>query len=157
MKICTKCQISKPEEKFAIKNARKNKYQSICKACQASYTKEWYKVNKERHKNCVAQINKRNSILAQKLIRESKNVPCKDCGISYPFYVMDFDHLDQTTKRFELAHALTGRFSIKDISTEISKCEVVCSNCHRERTYKRKLVGREGLEPSTKRLSCDAD
>src|SRR5207245_2408021 len=25
-------------------------------------------------------------------IRAAKNVPCTDCGVKYPYYVMDFDH-----------------------------------------------------------------
>lgn len=50
---------------------------------------------------------------------------------------MDFDHLRD--KKFNLSKAhLTG--SLKKITEEIAKCEVVCSNCHRVRTFERTLV-----------------
>lgn len=30
------------------------------------------------------------------------------------------------------------KFSLESIKTEIEKCEVVCSNCHRKRTHERR-------------------
>lgn len=57
--------------------------------------------------------------------------PCTDCGNFYPYYVMDFDH--QKDKKF-LISKTTAR-SIRQIQEEINKCEVVCANCHRVRTF----------------------
>jgi hypothetical protein len=52
---------------------------------------------------------------------------------------MDFDHLDSKTKKWNLSQ--WTRFANKELLLEeISKCEVVCSNCHRIRTYNRKLL-----------------
>lgn len=58
-----------------------------------------------------------------------------DCQESHPPYVMDFDHLDPTQKEFDLSNG--AGYSLKRILAEIAKCEVVCSNCHRKRTYSR--------------------
>lgn len=66
-------------------------------------------------------------------IRAAKDVPCADCGESYPYYVMDFDH--QRDKDFMLSQAPTKQVSWKRIDEEIAKCDVVCANCHRQRTY----------------------
>lgn len=70
------------------------------------------------------------------VIRKAKSNPCTDCGQSYPFYVMDFDHV-RGIKRFSLSK-VHGR-SLAVIETEMAKCEIVCANCHRERTYSRNV------------------
>jgi L-lysine 2,3-aminomutase len=49
---------------------------------------------------------------------------------------MDFDHLDDSEKLDDVSR-LT-RFTKKKLLTEIAKCDVVCSNCHRERTHQRR-------------------
>lgn len=67
-------------------------------------------------------------------IRQAKNVPCADCGNKYPYYVMQFDHQDN---KFKNVSAMTT-YSKARLLSEISKCEVVCANCHAERTFKRR-------------------
>lgn len=72
------------------------------------------------------------------LVNELKKVPCKDCERSYPPYVMDFDHV-RGLKRFGIAVALRGAgYSWDDVVEEIAKCDVVCANCHRIRTWGRR-------------------
>ena len=61
--------------------------------------------------------------------------PCTDCGVPYPYYVMDWDHIKD--KKFNVSR-MGSLGSEKLILEEIAKCELVCSNCHRERTHKRK-------------------
>ena len=60
--------------------------------------------------------------------------PCADCGVSYPPYVMQFDHIVDG-KRGNVADMARSGFSIENIQLEIDKCELVCSNCHAERTH----------------------
>lgn len=63
--------------------------------------------------------------------------PCVDCGEADPI-VLDFDHLPQYDKRFEIARAVSASTrSWSVILEEIQKCEVVCANCHRRRTARR--------------------
>jgi hypothetical protein len=72
------------------------------------------------------------------LIRAAKAVPCTDCGVSYPYYVMDLDHtrgerifwLSDVTRRWR-------DFTYAMVVEELTKCDVVCSNCHRLRTHQR--------------------
>ena len=61
---------------------------------------------------------------------------CVDCEVKYPYYVLDFDHT-RGTKVANISQML-NTYSVEDIFKEIDKCDVVCANCHRERTYKRK-------------------
>ena len=70
------------------------------------------------------------------LINTLKNKLCADCKGKFPPECMDFDHV-RGEKSFNLAIALTH--SMKRILNEVAKCDLVCANCHRIRTTKRKL------------------
>ena len=67
-------------------------------------------------------------------IASFKSKPCADCGVCYHPAVMEFDHLRD--KSFNLSRV--KRHSRQTIVNEMSKCDVVCANCHRMRTVKRK-------------------
>ena len=75
-----------------------------------------------------------------KYVNELKtSTPCMDCGIKYPPFVMEFDHRGGEVKLNNVSE-LTRYGSRKRIDAEIAKCDLVCANCHRVRTYKRHLV-----------------
>jgi hypothetical protein len=59
-----------------------------------------------------------------------------DCKESFPYYVMDFDHV--RGRKHKNVMELIPTLSKKIIDLEIAKCEIVCSNCHRVRTHERK-------------------
>jgi len=59
---------------------------------------------------------------------------CVDCGENNHI-VLDFDHLKD--KKYNISRMIHDGFSWKAILKEIQKCEVVCANCHRVRTYTR--------------------
>ncbi len=59
-----------------------------------------------------------------------------DCGVQYPHYVMDFDHRDKKKKLAGINKMINFHsYSKKKIFEEIKKCDLVCANCHRIRTY----------------------
>lgn len=60
--------------------------------------------------------------------------PCIDCKIQYPYYVMDFDHIGV---KKGLISEIINSGNAKKLKEEIEKCELVCANCHRIRTYRR--------------------
>ncbi len=128
--------MDKDETLFPWRNKCKGIKQKFCNECKRSYNKTWYDKNKESHKTNVLRNNSVYREWFVKTISEVKSVPCADCGISYPSYVMDFDHLEGTLK-LECVSKMTG-FSKEKILAEIAKCEVVCSNCHRIRTFSRR-------------------
>ena len=76
----------------------------------------------------------------RQLVNNIKNQPCQDCGGSFPTPVMEFDHTDSTTKREAVSTMVETGMSQKAILTEIAKCDLVCANCHRLRTWKRKGI-----------------
>lgn len=68
------------------------------------------------------------------LIEQKHMKPCVDCKVAYPYYVMDFDHV-RGEKVVNLARMIADGYSLEAIQDEIAKCDLVCSNCHRERTH----------------------
>jgi hypothetical protein len=70
-------------------------------------------------------------------VREIKEkTQCSDCGKVYHYSQMDFDHVDGK-KKHNIARYANSAVSIKTIKDEIAKCQVVCANCHRYRTWLR--------------------
>lgn len=58
---------------------------------------------------------------------------CSDCGYKEHAVALDFDHRDPETK---IANVSAMRqASKKTLLAEIEKCDVVCANCHRVRTW----------------------
>jgi hypothetical protein len=125
MKVCPKC-----KKGFSTSS-------SYCPPCLTRYQKEKgynvasYKKNKERIK---ARL-KNNGQRRREEVRLAKAKPCADCGVQYSYRIMQFDHV-HGKKEFNIGQRFY-RNGIKRIREEIAKCEVVCSNCHADRTYKR--------------------
>lgn len=94
----------------------------------------WYRNNKDKH---LANAKARK-IQKREYIRQVKNVPCMDCGKKYPYYVMEFDHRKGELKFKDVASMVVEGFD--RIKIEIAKCDVVCANCHRVRTFQRKFI-----------------
>lgn len=89
----------------------------------------------ENHKDRYLERNKRYRSEIRDFVKNIKrSTPCTDCGILFPYYVMDFDHLGDKDNDINYLSS-TGR--IGALKEEIKKCEVVCSNCHRIRTHNR--------------------
>lgn len=111
-----------------------------CKPCRRLYDQERYKADKGIGKSHSKEHYNRKL----EMLKEIKKVPCIDCKMSYPHYVMDFDHLPGSTKVANVTRLLASG-SISRFLAEIEKCEVVCANCHRERTYQRSISqGKDG-------------
>lgn len=136
MKICSGCSIEKPIESFNFRNRKKGTRHSYCADCGKQKTRKHYLNNKSYY----IKKARKHDIDNTPLLRKLKEVPCADCGVAYPYYVMDFDHL--RNKSFLLSRA--KRKGRKVLQEEIAKCEVVCANCHRERTHQRNLLGLVG-------------
>lgn len=135
---CVKCKQEKEDSLFPWRNQSRGIRQQYCKSCKSEYNKTWYSKNKTKHKNDVSKNNEKRRLQSSEIIRKLKEVPCADCKVQYPYYVMDFDHLEDFQKLNEVSRMYL--YSQKNILDEIAKCEVVCSNCHRERTFKRKVL-----------------
>ena len=84
------------------------------------------------------------------LLSELRDVPCADCGHRYPPHVMDFDHRDPGAKGATVTRMI-GRAGTARILDEVAKCDIVCANCHRARTYNRRMAANAGGSSSVGR------
>lgn len=102
------------------------------------YQKKWYEANKETHKEkVIARNNRYRKEMRAEIAALKEAQPCTDCGVSYPSYVMQYDHIGDD-KVTDVAKAITRMWSRKKIYEEIAKCELVCANCHAIRTHTRR-------------------
>jgi hypothetical protein len=101
-------------------------------------SKATYERNKARQKTpeykaiskiCQKRVQDRFKIW----IRELKSNPCTECGEVFPWECMDFDHV-RGEKKFRISTGSGRKRSI--VEEELAKCELVCVNCHRIRTFK---------------------
>lgn len=80
-------------------------------------------------------VSRRYREVNRAIIRDAKSQPCADCGVQYPYYVMQFDHLGD--KEFNVGNVGPTGSRLR-LLKEIEKCDVVCANCHAERTHQRR-------------------
>ena len=119
-----------------------------CKQCRE---KHWVSNNRDRLNQTVRKYRARRyreeglwrdegpKAAALKLwMAELKSAPCSDCGACFPVCCMDFDHRDDTTKAYNVGSMFAHHYSRELIQSEIDKCDLVCSNCHRIRTRDRR-------------------
>lgn len=130
MKHCKKCDTHKPLDAFYKNRTKKDGLQTICKVCCNQNSKAHFNKNPQAYKDKAKRLKADNTVL----VKERKSVPCMDCGEQYPYYVMEFDHLE--AKDFHVSD-VRFRGSTKKLLDEMAKCDVVCRNCHAERTATR--------------------
>jgi len=61
--------------------------------------------------------NRKKKTELKAYLREVKDVFCKDCGVKYPYYVMDFDH--RRDKLMSISRLIS--FGLKMLKAEIAK------------------------------------
>lgn len=132
-KYCPKCKKEKSKNEFSNNGGRGDGKQAYCKPCSNKLGIQNYHKNKERY----YKVARKRDLKLKLFIAKLKDKPCKDCNKKYPPYVMDFDHLDKNTKVANVSYLKRHRVAFDKILKEVEKCELVCANCHRIRSYKR--------------------
>lgn len=138
-RLCKKCQETKAEKDFPRKSD--GRLLGNCLECRRKSKKEHYERNKAVYIERAQKANLERRKKLMELRDALKRSPCKDCGKSYPPYVMDFDHREGTQKITHVSRMLSWSTE-KALLEEIEKCDVVCANCHRERTHRRSLMNK---------------
>jgi diaminopimelate epimerase len=64
---------------------------------------------------------------------------CADCNIMYPHYVLEFDHRPEF-KKISNVYRVFKKYGVDKAWQEVAKCDVVCSNCHKIRTWERNNI-----------------
>lgn len=82
------------------------------------------------------------------IVIEAKSEPCDDCGQTFHFAAMDFDHRPGEIKVGTIA-VLARSGNKQRLLDEMAKCDLVCSNCHRIRTWMRRVVSHSPSDSGT--------
>lgn len=139
LKKCPKCkQEKKLTEFYQRKKHRSGEYYEKCKECMKNRGRAYYFQNRERQYALALVRKKRYQEERRKWLEIIKNKPCVDCDKIYPPWVMDFDHRDGEIKIRSISWmAFHDTSNFEKIKEEMKKCDLVCANCHRQRTHDR--------------------
>ena len=98
------------------------------------YMKAWYKnlPDEEKQKRNVQRSLKRKNKKAA-WVQKFGGI-CNDCKLKYVDCVFEFHHIDPTTK-IHTDPSKVFMFCDKRIEEELSKCIMLCANCHRIRHH----------------------
>lgn len=136
-KRCPRCcppDAALPIDRFGPNRARHDGVQPHCVACMADATRVSHRAAGDRRRTSVRARGRRvREENRQRLFGFLQGRRCTDCGEDDPV-VMEFDHVDGSSKERAVADMLGGGYSWERIEAEIGKCEIVCANCHRRRT-----------------------
>jgi hypothetical protein len=113
------------EEKVTYKNGQKE-----CRSCNREYQSVWWNKNKIKQQERV----KKNRNRLQDVILEIKECnKCLICAEDNPM-VLEFDHVERLEKRENVSDMVRIGIKPETIKQEMSKCRVLCSNCHQIKT-----------------------
>ena len=124
MKECGRCKVEKSVDEFYKNNKNLTTgLSSWCKQCQKSDKKTHYKNNRDKY--IQSEVNGRKWFIEYK-----RTLKCSRCGFNHPA-ALDFHHIDPSTKSFKMSNISRVEKNKALIMEEISKCKVLCANCHR--------------------------
>ena len=130
MRICTECCLERPEDQF--RERRDGTISRRCRQCLAAYHHSYHEGTRKKK-------------IGPSFVSgyKAQHPFCADCGLAHPPWRLDFDHLPGFEKSFNVSKAVTKPMA--RILEEIAKCELVCANCHRDRTRQRRLDSKPGI------------
>jgi hypothetical protein len=125
-KTCSQCNITLPITSFGKRGY--NKKTPTIKRAAACYKCAY-------RKYVQPSVRKKTDLIQMYKLKRG----CTDCGYNSHPEALEFDHTDDN-KKFTIGSQIAN-YSVESLMEEVSKCEVVCANCHAVRTAnRRKLV-----------------
>jgi 5-methylcytosine-specific restriction endonuclease McrA len=67
---------------------------------------------------------------------------CSICGYKKSSVALHFDHIDASTKYLEISRMYNA--NMQRLKNEMRKCQILCANCHAERTQEQRDKGELG-------------
>ena len=141
--LCRRCGKRQPPSEFHLSS--KYGHQPWCKSCRRGYDASYWKRTRETR----VHFRRLRQVELERWHRSLKRMtPCADCGGHFHHAAMHWDHLPGQPKRLEVS-TLVHRGSRRAAIHEMTKCELVCANCHAVRTYERvRGVAQPGRAPA---------
>lgn len=141
MRTCSTCKLEKHISEFHKKTKRL--YRSDCKSCFCAKMRPRNQMYYQNNKPRFSARSKAQSHLLADFIRAVKEASpvCPDCKSAHPYHRLEFDHV-VGQKSFDISSARRLKPSMARLLDEMKKCELVCANCHRDRTHARRQLKR---------------
>ena len=146
-KFCAKCQTFKSIAEMSIDKRNPTGVGSQCLSCSEAYIREYWNKNRA----LMLERTRKHWFNRHLWLNSLKNGSCIECGESFPPEAMDFDHV-RGDKINSIGRMVTAH--LNKILGEISKCELICANCHRVRTKKRKDASGHALTKIAQRSAA---
>lgn len=131
MKTCTVCTTLKPLGKYYKQSKSHDGVQSRCKDCSKESQKK-YRVSSRGRSRTGRRV------MWNKIFKEKGGRFCMRCGITHLAPIFDLHHRNPEEKEFSVGRGVKNWEAVKK---EITKCDLLCANCHRiihwEETQKR--------------------
>ena len=107
--------------------ARQKVYDEAHKEKKAAKNRAYHEANKEE----ISAKNRAKHAERNLMLFNYKGAKCCHCGLHEPdrLEIYDYHHIDPATKLHGVSNILTG--PIERLMTEVDKCLLLCSNCHR--------------------------
>lgn len=112
------------EEKVTYKNGRKQ-----CRSCNKESQSIWWNKNKIKQQE---RVKKNRNRLQDVVLEVKESNKCFICEEQNPM-VLEFDHLENKSE--SVSEMVRIGVKPEAIKNEITKCRILCSNCHRIKTH----------------------
>ena len=128
-----------------------------CKICQSELTGKQTKYCCRKCSNSDTNNKNQNYVAQQKRgidrrlqLINLKGGQCCKCGYHKNISALTFHHTDPNKKDFQLDMRKCSNASWSKLTEELSKCQLLCHNCHNELHHPElDMVGVGGIEPPT--------
>ena len=135
---CGRCKEILPLSEFS--RHPEQGHQWWCRRC----FREYFKQRGDLHRQQSAAAKRRRKAEARRWVADFlRDEACADCGLRDPL-VLEFDHVQE--KLSGVSILVSDGWSVDRITREVARCNVVCVNCYRRRTYAREPSWR--VDPS---------
>lgn len=144
-KVCPKCLKRKSLEEY--KTRLDGRAAGYCYKCEIYYLKEY---NKRRYSSPEARaaelartkekywrIVQPQRMERKKTLIKKLGGKCNRCGYNKNAAALDFHHVNPVNKQRTISHllAVNQDWAYEAALEEVKKCELLCSNCHREEKF----------------------
>lgn len=138
MKVCSKCDIAKDESEYFVKDGVAGRLHAQCKLCYKEHRKTYHAEHyRKYHEQYLKRAKKRRDVLRlefrDNMLKYLSGKHCKICSEA-DIRTFEFDHIEPSSKKFNISQAVRLGYNWRDVEKEILKCRILCANCHKKHT-----------------------
>jgi len=129
-KVCTKCKIEKDITEFYCDKRNKNGFCPQCKKCTLEFHFIQYHKYPQKHRDARSKSDRKYRLHQKQQAVDYKGGKCQVCGYNKYLGALEFHHINPEEKQHGIGVLMRHQWG--EIKSELDKCILVCSNCHKE-------------------------